>query len=226
MHDAHFHYSAEIVELQKEYAIPSICNAANLEEYQIVQENALLYSCGMHPWYADEEKLEELLPYIQKAPFVGEIGMDNVWCNVDLTIQKKVFEKQIRFAYSWHKPVILHTKGQEKEILEILQKNPNTYIVHWYSCEKYIAEYNSVASYFTVGPSVGKDDAVTKLVEMIPLEKLLLETDGIDAVEWAVGHRNYVEALQHSMHVIATIKNVSFEAVEQILDNNFQRLIG
>ena len=61
---------------------------------------------------------------------------------------------------------------------------------------------------------------------MIPLEKLLLETDGIDAVEWAVGHRNYVEALQHSMHVIATIKNVSFEAVEQILDNNFQRLIG
>lgn len=43
--------------------------------------------------------------------------MDSVWCDVDLKIQKEVFEKQLQFAQALNKPVILHTKGQEKRYL-------------------------------------------------------------------------------------------------------------
>lgn len=225
MHDAHFHLSQEILDQQKKYKIASICNVENPKEYDIVQENHLLYSCGVHPWHAGEDALKEMLPYMKKAPFIGEIGMDSEWCDVDLSLQKDIFEKQIILAEKWHKPVILHTKGQEKEILAILQQHPNTYIVHWYSCLAYVEEYNTVASFFTVGPSVGKDEAVTKLVEKIPMEKLLLETDGIDAIEWAIGNREYVPTLQHSIETIGKIKNISKEETELLLDQNFARLV-
>ncbi len=35
-----------------------------------------------------------MLPLLKKAPIIGEIGMDSVWCDLDLNIQKEVFEKQ------------------------------------------------------------------------------------------------------------------------------------
>lgn len=225
MHDAHFHYSEEIVKKQKAFRIPSICNVSNPSEYEKIKENNLVYSAGIHPWYCDKTSWDEMLPIMKEAPFIGEIGMDNVWCETDHNLQKEVFVKQIQFAEERNKPVILHTKGQEKEILEVLKQYPNTYVIHWYSCSDYVEEYNEVASYFTVGPSVGKDETVTELVRKIDVSKLLLETDGIDAIEWAIGNRAYVSTLQHSLNVIAEIKGISPQVAEQIMDSNFERLM-
>lgn len=225
MHDAHFHYSDEIVKKQKAFQIPSICNVADISEYEKVKENGLVYSAGIHPWYCDKTSWDKMLPIMEKALFIGEIGMDNVWCDTDPVLQKEVFLRQIQFAMKKKKSVILHTKGKEKEILEILKQYSNTYIVHWYSCSDYVEDYDEVASYFTIGPSVGKDETVTDLVRKIDLSKLLLETDGIDAIEWAIGNRAYVSTLQHSINVIAEIKGISPQLAEQIMDSNFERLM-
>ena len=43
--------------------------------------------------------------------------MDSVWCDVDLKIQKEVFEKQLQLAQALNKPVILHTKVRKKQYL-------------------------------------------------------------------------------------------------------------
>lgn len=226
MHDAHYHFSAEIVSLQNEHHIDSLCNVASIDEWQTVQNQGLNYSVGVHPWSASRELLEQMMPLLEKSLIIGEIGMDSVWCENDLDVQRKVFTDQIEYAAKHHKPVILHTKGQEKEILDIIRKYPNTYFVHWYSSMDYVDEYNEVASFFSVGPSVGKDETVTELVRKIPIEKLLLETDGIDAIEWAIDSRDYLSALNHSIDVIAKIKGLSRDETERILDTNFRRLIN
>ena len=126
MHDAHYHYSKEIEMLQNEYDISGICNVANEKEYELVHQKHLFYSCGVHPWNASLDTLESMLPLLKQASIIGEIGMDSVWCDVDLEIQKEVFEKQLQLAKEWDKPVILHTKGQEKTILDLIRKYPNT----------------------------------------------------------------------------------------------------
>ena len=54
---------------------------------------------------------------------VGEIGMDSVWCQVPLPIQERVFREQLAMACSLKKPVVLHTKGQEKAIASILKES-------------------------------------------------------------------------------------------------------
>lgn len=225
MHDAHYHFSAETVSLQKEHHIDSLCNVASIDEWQTVQNQGLNYSVGVHPWSASRELLEQMMPLLEKSPIIGEIGMDSVWCENDLAIQREVFTDQIEYAAKHHNPVILHTKGQEKEILEIIRQYPNTYFVHWYSSMDYVEEYNEVTSFFSVGPSVGKDETVTELVRKIPIEKLLLETDGIDAIEWAIDSRDYLGALNHSIDVISKIKGLSRDETEGILDANFKRLM-
>ena len=225
MHDAHAHFSQEIVDLQSQHQIPSLYSVDSPKQLQIIQEHGLDYSIGVHPWNASIQFLEEMMPLLENAQIIGEIGMDSVWCDNDLNVQKEVFTRQIAYAASAHKPVVLHSKGQEKEILDILRQYPNTYFVHWYSCLDYVDDYNEVASYFSVGPSIGKDEAVTQLVKRIPIEKLLLESDGIDAIEWAIQSRDYLGALQHTIETIAQIKSLSIAETEMILDQNFKRLM-
>lgn len=225
MHDAHFHYSPEIARLQKENGIPGLCNVQNAQEEREVKEAGLLYSVGVHPWDADRIRLKEMEGLLEEAPVIGEIGMDNVWCDTDLSVQRDVFVAQIQFAARHGKPVILHTKGMEREILDIIRQYPNTYIVHWYSAMEYLQEYDAVASYFTVGPSVGTDPAVTQLAEKVSMEKLLMESDGLDAIEWAVGNRDYIDTLKHAAAQIARIKGLSYGQAEAWLDENFAALL-
>lgn len=225
MHDAHYHYSKEINTLQNEYGISGICNVANEKEFELVQQKYLFYSCGVHPWNASLDTFESMLPLLKKAPIIGEIGMDSVWCDVDLKIQKEVFEKQLQLAQALNKPVILHTKGQEKTILELIRKYSNTYVVHWYGCMDYVKEYDEVVSYFTIGPSIGKEEEVTHLVKQISMDKLLMESDGIEAVKWAIDSDDYLAALKNEITMVALLKNQSYSEVESILDHNFSKLI-
>ncbi len=60
-------------------------------------------------------------------------GMDSVWCDIPLDIQQKRLEEQLQIAADLKKPVLLHTKGQEKRIAELLRGFPYHICVHWYS---------------------------------------------------------------------------------------------
>ncbi|MGM9947453.1 TatD family hydrolase [Floccifex sp.] len=224
MYDAHFHISDELFKEFQLYSLKGICNISNIEEYHQIQSYLNQYffhtSIGIHPWKADTISFEDMEPLLKQAQFIGEIGLDNTWCDVDMDVQMGVFEKQLQLAQDYHKPVILHIKGMEKEALEILKKYKNIYISHWYSCMDYIEEYDEVMDYFTIGPSVGVDEAVNEVVKKIDSHKLLIESDGIDAIEWAIGSRNYISTLNHSMEVIQKIKNEKID-----FDLNFNNLL-
>lgn len=60
----------------------------------------------------------------------------------------------------------------------------------------YVKEYDEVASYFTIGPSIGKEVEVTHLVKQVSIDKLLMESDGIEAVKWAIDSVDYIAALK------------------------------
>lgn len=224
MHDAHFHMSDELFKEFEFHQCKGICNISSIEEYHRIQSYLNQYffhtSVGIHPWKADMISFEDMEPLLKQAQFIGEIGLDNTWCHVDMNVQMVVFEKQLQLAQDDHKPVILHIKGMEKEALELLKKYKNIYISHWYSCMDYIEEYDEIMDYFTIGPSVGIDEAVNEVVKKIDSHKLLIESDGIDAIEWAIGSRDYMSTLNHSMKVIQKIKNKKID-----FDLNFNTLL-
>lgn len=81
-----------------------------------------------------------------------------------------------------------------------------------------------MVSYFTIGPSIGKEEEVTHLVEQVSMDKLLMESDGIEAVKWAIDSDDYIAALKNEITMVASLKNQSYSEVERILDQNFSKL--
>ncbi len=141
--DAHCHLdgSQSLALLQQEHTILTIINCDSPEEWEknrrlATSKNQVL-SYGIHPWKADSYTFAHVELFLKKARIIGEIGLDNIWTNVPLSTQKRVFEQQLAFAAINKKPVVLHTKGCEKEILSYIQAYPNHYLIHWYSSLDY-----------------------------------------------------------------------------------------
>jgi len=144
-----------------------------------------LPSFGLHPWHAADWEVADMSRYFSRCSVIGEIGMDSVWCQVPLDTQERVFRQQLSIASELKKPVILHTKGEEERIARIIQEYPNQYLVHWYSCEEHLEEYLKLDCYFSIGPDIWWNPAVQTVARKAPLDRLLLETDGMNAVKWA-----------------------------------------
>lgn len=205
--DAHAHVKtkAEALERIRE-GIPTMVCGTDPEDARWVMElchmpeaeGILLPVFGLHSWYADQWKVEDMMPYLEKCQVIGEIGMDSLWCNVPLKRQKEVLEKQLQIAAEWKKPVVLHTKDQEREILESIKKYPNTYLVHWYSADHDLDGYLDLDCYFSVGPDVIWNPAVQQVAKRVPENRILLETDGMEAVKWAweEGQKNQNYAIE------------------------------
>lgn len=192
--------------------------------------NLIIPTYGLHPWYADKYSLKDMEPYLTACPIIGEIGLDSVWCDVDLNVQKKIFVAQLDLAEERGCPVILHTKGQEKEIARIISDYTVPVIVHWYSSENYLDKYLERDCYFTVGPDVHTNPAVQQLVRKVPLNRLFVESDGISAVEWATGiaitPQEWPSILSASMNFIAGVKNVAPETVRTQMEENLAGLLN
>ena len=147
--------------------------------------SCLIPTTGLHPWHADKYSVSDMERFIRACPVIGEIGMDSVWCGVPLSVQERVFRRQLALAVTLRRPVILHTKGQEARIARILREYPNTYLVHWYSCEDCLEDYIRLGCYISVGPDVWWNPAVQHAAKAAPADRILIETDGMAAVSWA-----------------------------------------
>lgn len=219
----------------------ALINAESVFEYEgilpIVQKYpSLHFSFGIHPWKAStfqleersrnlEERVENLAPYFKQADAVGEIGMDSVWCDVDLKLQREVFIAQLKMAEALGKPVVLHTKGQESEIAHILKDYSVRKLLHWYSCKDYVEQYLEQDCYFTIGPNYKRNPAVGALIEKVPLDRLLVETDGAVAVQWVVDRKVSEEELPGillgTIQAIAEVKKIDVPEMIQQLEDNF-----
>ena len=192
--DAHAHIGTEdeIRERIRD-GIPSLICAGSPREAEKLKglfnrfeaHPAIIPAAGLHPWNSDKYRAEKMFPFIEEWPVMGEIGMDALWCDVPLKIQKEAFECQLDFAVKRRRPVVLHTKAQEAEIAGIIRRYPNRYLVHWYSCGQHLEQYLAQDCYVSIGPDAVWNPVVQKIAGQVPEDRLLIETDGLGAVKWA-----------------------------------------
>ncbi len=235
LYDAHTHIKKEHLSNILKQDIISIINSCNIEEYKeniLIVDSKIHHSFGIHPKDSDNVDYKELDYFLAKTALIGEIGLDNVWCDIDLDIQKAVFIYQLKHAFNYKKPVILHTKGMENEIVEIIKDYPNKYLVHWYSCLNHLEKYIAMDCYFTIGPSIIWDESVINVARKVNVERLLLETDGIDAIKWAYSENdlaydniNEYDSLKQTLEMIANIKGITIEKLNEIISTNFEKFI-
>lgn len=233
--DMHSHSDGDVtfIEEQQRAHIATILNATTRAEFHFNEQYAgsqQVLSYGVHPWETQRQPMDEQL--LSQVAIIGEIGLDTVWTDVPLSVQRPVFLQQLHLAYDLHRPVILHKKGCESEILNDINELPDlTVLVHWYSSAKlqaaYIARPNS---YFSIGPDVLTDEVVQTFAQKVPLSQLFIESDGLESFQWVLKrdvHINeYAGLLKQVYQKVADLRTMSVTQLEAQIEKNWQHLFS
>jgi len=187
---------------------------------------------GIHPWEASRytDNLPELDGYLEETPVIGEAGLDFHYIK-DKELypgQVKVFEYQCLWAQRQSKPMNLHTKGAEHEVLEMLNRfGIGRSIIHWYSGPANLIEsYLAAGCYFTVGVDVLNPRKTPGIAEILPLERILLETDNPDGYRWLAKEIGMPDLLLKILEKVAVIKGITTSELENRLWQNWQNFSG
>ena len=157
---------------------------SNEEVINIIEKYPNVYgTIGIHPSDVKKCNLSIIEKYVNhpKIVGIGEIGLDYHYGKEDEYLQKEIFLKQIEIARKNNKPVVIHSRDAALDTLNIIKENQDVnYVMHCYSYSLEIAEcllkYNVK---FGIGGvlTFKNSKELKKVVENIPLEYLLLETD-------------------------------------------------
>ena len=230
--DAHAHFTGpgELAARANVRTVFCGTDPATAEQALALRGDGFFVSCGVHPWQAAKVGLSEMLPCIDRSDALGEIGLDSVWTDADMALQREVFVEQLEYAQRKRLPVILHTKGMEGEIARILRRYDVPKLVHWYSCGEHLSDYLDQGCYFTVGPDFQANSDVQAVIRRAPLDRILTETDGLDAVAWALGRDvdvGEIEAvLRGELRAIAAAHGISAAEAEDRVAENLARFLS
>jgi len=198
------------------------------------QYDSIFPALGIHPEEVRNNKnIEEELDVVIKQIIsseqylcaIGEIGLDHYFIkNKDLyPLQTKVFKKMLSLAQKLHLPVNLHTKGAEEQIFETLPSyNIPNINLHWYSGpEKYLDIGIDRGYYFSINPAINYSPKVKKIVSLVEISHLLLESDGPVKFSGKVGTPAMIKDV---LNEIALIKNLNNNDTEKIIFENTKKV--
>lgn len=208
----------------------SRANAALAEKYDYVY-----FAAGIHPEDVETAEpgdlslIEQLLKSSKKAVAVGEIGLDYHY-DIDKNLQKKFFEQQLALAREFDLPVIIHDRDAHADTLEEVRKFRPKGTLHCFSGSAESArELVSLGFYlgFTGSVTFKGNKKAAKVVEAVPLDRILVETDcPYMAPEPVRGRRSDSSMIAHTLSFIAEIKGISPEELAHITANNARQLFN
>lgn len=190
---------------------------------------------GIHPddieGYNDEweTQLEELAKN-EKVLAIGEIGLDYHWMTRPKEEQQNIFRRQMRLAERCGKPVVIHSREAMEDTVNILKEFPNVKgIFHCYPGSVETALQVMDNYYLGIGGVLTFKNAkkLVEVVEKIPLDKLILETDcPYMAPTPFRGKRNEPIYVEYVARKIAEIKGITYEEVAEATNRNTRKAYG
>lgn len=247
--DSHAHYTdkafnddrTDLLGSLKESGICGVINCgADLESSKgslaLSREYDYIYAaCGVHPEEVDglpENYIDLLREMAQnkKCVAIGEIGLDYYWRQDNKELQKMVFEEQLLLAKELDLPVIIHDREAHEDTLRILKKHKPKGVLHCFS-----GSVETAKEVLKLGMYIGLGGAVTfkkakkpvEVAEMLPLDRLLLETDCPYMAPVPMrGKRNNSAYIQYIAEKIGEIKDIDPQIIANNATENTKKLFG
>ena len=247
--DSHAHYTDKAFNDDRENMLGSlkesgICGVINCgADLESSQESLALskeydyiyFACGIHPEEVDnlpENYIDILRRMAQdkKCVAIGEIGLDYYWLQDNKDLQKKVFEEQILLAKELDLPIIVHDREAHEDTLNILKKYKPKGVLHCFS-----GSVETAKEVLKLGMYIGLGGAVTfknakkpvEVAEMLPLDRLLLETDCPYMAPVPMrGKRNNSAYIQYVAEKIGEIKGIEPQEITDKATDNVKKLFG
>ena len=217
--------------------IPSV-EPKNFEDIiNLCDKYEMLYGAiGVHPseyktYNSEVEKEIYNLCNNEKIKAIGEIGLDYYYEPDSKKEQKIILRKQLEIAEKLKLPVIIHDRDAHEDIFDILQTYTlKEVVMHCFSgTVDFAKECIKKDYYIGVGGIVTFKNAkdLQETVKIIPLEKILLETDApyLAPVPYR-GKINSPKYLKYIAEKIAEIKGITIEEVKKQTTVNAKRIFN
>ena len=250
MIDSHTHYDSEQFDPDRDdiinqavlAGVTHIINAGcdiKSSEFSIMlskRHEAVYAAVGVHPHEAstcDANTIDTLkiLSREPKVVAIGEIGLDYHYDFSPREVQKEWFAKQIALAVELKLPIIIHDRESHQDVIDIVKAMKTDTIGGVFHC--FSGSTEMAREILELGLHIGIGGPVTfkkarkpvEVVQFIPLERILIETDcPYLAPEPYRGRRNWSGYLTSIIDKIAEIKGINYCEVERITAENAKSL--
>ncbi len=219
--------------------VPATDLASSAQAIDLAEQFDMVYAAvGVHPHDTNEwedsliPKLEKLARH-PKVVAIGEIGLDYYYDFSPKEKQIHAFKKQIDLALKVNKPIIVHNRQSNDDIMEIIREYKNSGLRAHFHCfagntteAKELIEMRHFIS-FTGNITFKKADDIRKIVSQLSVEDMLLETDSpfLTPVPYR-GKRNEPSYITFIAEKLAELKHLRIEDVARTTSYNAYRLYG
>jgi TatD DNase family protein len=197
-------------------------------------------AAGVHPHDARlydgaaEERLLRIARGGGRVVAWGEIGLDYHYDNSPREAQREVFRHQLALAGDVGLPVIIHSREADEDTVEILADawagSPRAGVMHCFGGGAWMAERVVELGLFVSfagNVTFKKAEGLREVARMVPLERLLVETDcPYLAPVPHRGRRNEPAYVAETARFLADLKGVPLEEFARATTANFERLFG
>lgn len=212
----------------------------NLKTVNITEKHEGIFcALGMHPHDAKDVTdqnflaLKKLISENKKVVSVGEIGLDYHYMHSPKEVQQQVLRRFTRLALEVKKPVMIHDRDCGDDCVNILAEEDARAaggMAHCFTGSLELAKkYLDLGFYISFSGIITfkKSEEVREVVKMVPMDRLLIETDApFLAPEPFRGKKNQPAYVKFVAEKVAEIKNLSFEEVGKITTENAKKLFG
>lgn len=197
---------------------------------------------ALHPTRTDaltdaaRTEIEALVAH-PRVVAVGETGMDMYWPGrldgcAQPDVQREAFAWHIDLAKRTRKPLMIHNRQADQEVLDVLRAEgaPDTVIFHCFSSDSAMARECVAAGWLlSLSGTVSFRNAreLREAVPLIPTEQLLVETDAPFLTPHPYrGAANESYCLPYTVRALAELVNCRPEELAEITTSNARRAYG
>lgn len=239
----------EVIERAKKAGVVSIItsgvnHSSNLKALEISKKYDIVNaSLGLYPVDAlaaevkvyglpretEATDVDEEIKFIEKNKDniigIGEAGMDFSLVKGKEKEQKEIFQKIIELAEKINKPLIVHSRKAEQDVLDLLESSKlKKVVMHCFGGRmKLVEKAHDLGYFFTIPTVITRLKHFEEVVKRISLQKILTETDAPYLSPYKE-KRNEPAFIVETIKKISEIKKLDRKEVENLIFMNYQKL--